>query len=121
MCVGLLPPRPALVETKAGVCVSTVSIVCATDFLFFDPSKVGSGPNTGNTDGADGADAGTCAHPDHSRSCATFPGTMSRRVKCILKAFTLTLVPIRLRKYARFTRKIISENGAQTQPAVPWL
>src|SRR5262249_3944691 len=31
---------------------------------------------TGGTDGADGTDAifGACAHPDHSYSCAAFPG-----------------------------------------------
>jgi hypothetical protein len=48
--------------------------------LFSNLSKVGfitSRPTTaGSTDGADGTDAvfSTCAHPDHSRPCAAFPG-----------------------------------------------
>src|SRR5262249_25507138 len=62
-----------LPETKAEVCVSTVSIVCTTS-LFSNSSKDGliaSRPTTGSTDDADGADGtdrlfSCCAHPDDS-------------------------------------------------------
>jgi hypothetical protein len=63
---------------RLGFCVSTVSSVCATDVYSLRPARlplIASRPTTaGSTDGADGTDAAfsTCAHPDHSRSCAAF-------------------------------------------------
>jgi hypothetical protein len=64
-----------LPETKSGVCVSTVSIVCTIDAYSFGTDRdvlIQSGPiMAGATDGADGM-FGTRAHADHSRSCSAF-------------------------------------------------
>jgi hypothetical protein len=76
-----------LPETKSGVCVSTVSIVCTIDAYSFGTDRdvlIQSGPiMAGATDGADGM-FGTRAHADHSRSCATF----TRESRCLVSGGT---------------------------------
>jgi hypothetical protein len=81
-CAGLqIGPRSFQTQAAIGssstiralqVCVSTVSIVCATYVLLYDPSKKGGIAlrpiATASTNDADGADGifGTRAHPYHS-------------------------------------------------------
>jgi hypothetical protein len=60
---------------KAGICVSTVSIVSTIDAYSFGANKdVLIQPRPIMADATDGADGmfGTRAHTDHSRSCSAF-------------------------------------------------